>query len=178
MAAIIEVISQTAQTLYATLHNSSGQVWNTSGQAFENFNSAHWSLYATSLTEQSPTGYYSAAFPSQILGGKYTEVFYQQATGAPLTTDPVIGSGSIYWNGTSEEQGILIGLSTTTLTELSSIPAATPTITDVLMFLYMSLRNKHSATAIQETVSNDAGTTIGSAALSDDGTTTSKGKFS
>ena len=175
MAAIIEVISQTGQTLYSVVHNSSGQLWNTSSVAFENYNSAHWSNYVVSLTEQSPTGYYSAAFPTSIPAGKFTEVIYQ-GTGA--TTDPVVGSGSIYWNGTIEEQGIGQVLLNQILSELNSVPPATPTLAQAIMMLYMSIRNVHSATAIQETISNDAGTGFGHATLSDNGTTTTKGKFS
>lgn len=178
MAAIIECVSISGQALYSTIHNASGQLWNTSGQAFENFNSAHWGNYATSLTEQSPTGYYVSAFPSQITAGKYTEVFYQQAGGSPATTDAVIGNTFIYWTGTVEEQGFYLGINGSTMPELNSVPPATPTIQQALMLLYMSLRNSHSATAIQETVANDAGTTIGTASLSDNGVTTTKGKFS
>lgn len=175
MAAIIEVISSTGQTLYSVVHNGTGQLWNTSGVAFENFNSAHWANYVISLTEQSPTGYYSAAFPTSIGAGKYTEVFYQ---GAGATTDPVIGSGAIYWNGTTEEQGVGSVMNSQTFSELGSVPPATPTLAQAIMMLYMSIRNVHSATAIQEIIKNDAGTTIGTATLSDNGTTTTKGKFS
>lgn len=175
MAGIIEVISATGQTLYSVVHNSTGQLWNTSGVTFENYNSAHWANYVISLTEQSPTGYYTAAFPTSIGAGKYTEVFYQ---GSGATTDPVVGSGSIYWNGTIEEQGIGQVFSNQTFNELNSVPPATPTLAQAVMMLYMSIRNLHTATAIQETISNDAGTGIGHATLSDNGTTTSKGKFS
>lgn len=174
MSGIIEVISATGQTLYSVVHNFSGQLWNTSGVAFENYNSAHWANYVISLTEQSPTGYYNAAFPTSIGAGKYTEVFYQ---GSGATTDPVIGSGSIYWNGTAEEQGIGLVFSNQTLSELGSIPPASPTLAQALMMLYMSIRNSHSATSIQEIITNDAGTTIGTAALSDNGIITTKGKF-
>lgn len=174
MAAIIEVISQPGQTLYAVIHNSSGQLWSTTGVSFENFNSAHWANYVISLTEQSPTGYYTAAFPSSVGAGKCTEVFY---AGSGATSDPVIGNSQIYWNGTSEEQGIGQVFLNQTLNELGSVPAATPTIGQALMMLYMSIRNSHSATAIQEVIKNDAGTIIGTALLSDDGTTTTKGKF-
>lgn len=174
MSAIIECISATGQTLYSVIHNGSGQIWTTTGQTFENYNSAHWSNYVISLTEQSPSGYYTAAFPGQITAGKYTEVFYQ---GAGITTDPVIGSGAIYFNGTNEEQGFYLGVNGTAIPELGSIPPASPTMAQAMMLLYMSIRNKHSATSSQETISNDAGTTISAATLSDNGTTTSKGKF-
>lgn len=174
MAAIIEIISATGQTLYSVIHNSSGQVWSTTGVAFENFNTAHWANYVISLTEQSPTGYYTAAFPTQIGAGKYTEVLYQ---GLGVTTDPVIGSSVIYWNGTIEEQGIGQVFSNQVFSELNSVPPATPTLAEAIMMLYMSIRNAHTATAIQETITNDAGTGIGHATLSDNGNLTTKGKF-
>ena len=175
MPAIIEcVASQSGLTLYTVIHNSTGQLWNTSGQAFEAYNSAHWANYVISLTEQSPTAYYFASFPTQIVAGKYTEVFYQ---GTGIVGDLIFGSSSINWNGTSEEQGIFLGMNATVLSELNAIPSATPTFAEAIMMLYMSIRNRHSATAIQETISNSAGTTIGSATLSDDGVMTTKGKF-
>lgn len=146
--------------------------------AFENFNSAHWANYVTSLTEQTSTGYYTAAFPSSIAAGKYTEVFYQQAGGTAAVGDAVIGSSGIFWNGTIEEQGIAQVLSTAAMTELASLPGATPTVWQALMLLYMSLRNAHTATSVQETITNDAGTPVTSAALSDNGTTYTKAKFS
>lgn len=175
MAGIIECIAQTGQTLYSVIHNSSGQLWNTGGVAFENYNSAHWSNYVTSLTEQSPTGYYSAVFPIAIPVGKYTEVYYQ---GSGLVTDAVIGNSEMYWDGTSEEQGVGAILASLVLAELSGIPGAAPTLSQAIMLLYMSIRNEHSATATQEFVKNNVGGTIGTSALSDDGVTTTKGKFS
>lgn len=174
MSAIIECISQTGQSIYATIHNSSGQIWNTNSQAFENFNSAHWSQYVTSMTEQTATGYYTAAFPSQIQAGKYTEVQYQ---GTGTVGDPVIGSSQIYWNGSIEEQGIGQVLSNQAMTELSAVPPSTPTIWQALMLMYMSLRNQHTSTAAAEAICNGAGNPITSASLSDNGVTYTKGKF-
>ena len=59
-----------------------------------------------------------------------------------------------------------------TLTELSqAAPSATPTIKAALMLLYMALRNDLKSTATSLTISNDAGTVICKATLSDDGTT-------
>lgn len=175
MAAIIECVSLSGQTLYATVHNASGQLWNTGSVAFENFNSAHWANYVTSLTEQTATGYYTAAFPSGVPAGKYTEVYYQ---GTGTVGDAVIGSGQIYWNGTAEEQGIAQVLSSAAMTELTSIPGATPTLWQALMLMYMSLRNQHTATGAQESICNDVGNPIGSAPLADNGTTFTKSKFS
>lgn len=67
---------------------------------------------------------------------------------------------------------------TDTLSELAQgVPAATPTVAQALMLLYMSLRNAGTTTATSLTVSNDAGTVICKATLSDDGTTFTKAEF-
>lgn len=56
-------------------------------------------------------------------------------------------------------------------------PSATPTLRTAVMLLYMTLRNRTTTTASAQTIQNDAGTTIATAALADDGTTMSKAEF-
>lgn len=68
-------------------------------------------------------------------------------------------------------------LGTDAISELGSVPAAAPDLKTAVMFLFMRLRNLHTATASQAKIHNDAGTAIGTAALSDDGTTTTRGKY-
>lgn len=63
-------------------------------------------------------------------------------------------------------------------TELSSIPGANPAAKEAVMLLYQALRNKRATTATTDDINNNAGTPIGSATLSDDGTTFEKGKYS
>ena len=66
----------------------------------------------------------------------------------------------------------------TAISELGvGAPTATPSLRTAVMFLYMALRNRTTTTASAQTVQNDAGTTITTAALSDDGTTMTKGEF-
>jgi hypothetical protein len=65
-----------------------------------------------------------------------------------------------------------------TIPELSSIPTATPTIKQALMMLYMALRNKGTSTSVTRKLFNNAGTEVGGAIVSDDGTTFTKEKFS
>jgi hypothetical protein len=66
----------------------------------------------------------------------------------------------------------------TAISELGvAAPTATPTIRTALMLLYMGLRNRTTTTATEQTIQNDAGATIATAALSDDGTTMTKGEF-
>lgn len=69
-------------------------------------------------------------------------------------------------------------LNTDTLAELSSgAPAATPTIAQCLMLLYMALRNKLTQTSTELKIHNDAGTAIAKSATSDDGTTFTRDEF-
>jgi hypothetical protein len=68
-------------------------------------------------------------------------------------------------------------LNGTAIPELTGIPASTPTLFQAMMLLYMSLRNNHTATSTQESISNSSGSAIASAQLSDDGTTFTKGRF-
>jgi hypothetical protein len=63
------------------------------------------------------------------------------------------------------------------MAELTGIPTATPTIAQALSLLFMALRNAHTSTASVETIKNDAGSAIATAALSDDGTTFTKAEF-
>lgn len=126
MSAIIELpAATTGQTIYATIHNNLGQYWN--GTTFENFTAANWSNYVNTVTEDrsggSGTGYYKGTFPSGISAGKYSEAFYQQGGGSPAIGDINIGSNTIYWNGTIEEQGIGIVVAATPVTLAASQPS-------------------------------------------------------
>lgn len=64
-----------------------------------------------------------------------------------------------------------------TLSELATVPSATPSLDRALMFLFMALRNQMTVTAADQKVRNDAGGVIATAALSDDGATFTRAKF-
>ncbi len=90
------------------------------------------------------------------------------------------------WNGTSVATPTVAGVpevdithieGATTLSELTGVPSATPTLSEALMILYMSLRNSLSTTETLKSVTNDAGTVVMKATLSDDGTTFVKAEF-
>ena len=68
-------------------------------------------------------------------------------------------------------------LSTDTIAELAADPGATPTLVKAIMLLYMKVRNLETATSSTATIANNAGTTILSSALSDNGTTFTKAKL-
>lgn len=63
------------------------------------------------------------------------------------------------------------------LTELASVPAATPTLGQAIMLPYMSIRNKRDTTASDDEIHNSAGAVIGTAPVSDDTVTFVKGKY-
>ena len=185
MSGIIELTSAiSGSTIYATIHNASGQYWN--GTTFETFNGASWSNYTNLLSEDRysslGSGYYKATFPNSITAGRYTFTFYQQLGSSPAFGDMTIGSGGpMYWTGSNEDQGsavtVLSLLNATAMPELGTIPGPTPSLFQALMLLYMSLRNNHTASGSQETICNDSGTAITNATLSDNGSVYTKNKF-
>lgn len=59
----------------------------------------------------------------------------------------------------------------TTSAELAGVPAANASLQDKIEFLFMALRNKNTTTASQSDIHDDAGASIASASVSDDGTT-------
>jgi hypothetical protein len=63
------------------------------------------------------------------------------------------------------------------MTELAGPPAAGGTVLQALTFLLMALRNARATTATADTITNDAGATIATAVLSDNGTVFSKGEY-
>ncbi len=118
MAAYLKCTSQSGQTIYAVIHDASGQYWN--GSSFEAFNSANWATYLNLLTEDGTTGYYKAMFPATITAGYYDYIYYASTTYG----DPNIGGNAIYFDGTSEEQGIGAVLKTYLLDKLAKVTAA------------------------------------------------------
>ena len=74
---------------------------------------------------------------------------------------------------------VLDVLNTDTFAELGSVPAATSTLADKITFLFMLARNKMTQTATTATLRNDADSSdVGTATVSDDGTTATRGEFS
>jgi hypothetical protein len=87
-----------------------------------------------------------------------------------------VGSVAGNVNGTV---GSVVDLSVTALAESSAVPAATATPLQKLNFLATIARNKITQTSTTQLLRNDADTaTIGTATVSDDGTTGIRGKFS
>lgn len=101
-----------------------------------------------------------------------------------VITDAITATGTglsaIPWNASwdAEVQSEVNDALDTAISELSAgVPTATPTIRTAIMLLYMALRNRTTTTATAQTIQNDAGSTIATATLSDDGTTMTKAEF-
>jgi len=73
--------------------------------------------------------------------------------------------------------GLTVLPSSVQFAEPSSWPA-TPTFDEAIMLLYMAIRNASTATATERTIKNDAGSTVASSTMSDNGTTFDQGKLS
>lgn len=95
-------------------------------------------------------------------------------TGVTIGTVNSLGSTA---QGQVNDQ-VLDVIATDTVSELASIPAATPTIRQILMLLYMALRNKRTASTSEEKIYNSSGTAIATAVVSDSGVTFTKENFS
>jgi hypothetical protein len=91
----------TGNTIYVRIFDDSGDVWNTSGSAFETWNGANVADYDVALSDLS-SGLYLGNWPGSIADGDYDVIVYRQETGAPLATDPVIGRNffTVTWDGT------------------------------------------------------------------------------
>jgi hypothetical protein len=123
-------------------------------------------------------------------GGIVAASFGAGAIDAAAIAADAIGASELAADAVTEIQA---GLSTLTLAQIrtalgtngsdvlaelaQAAPSATPSLGAAIMLLYMALRNLHTSTATVESVTNDAGTVITKATLSDDGTTFSKAEF-
>lgn len=68
-------------------------------------------------------------------------------------------------------------INTNTKSELAAVPASNASIGDKITFIEMKIRNAETQNATQATIANTSGTVIGTAPVSDDGTTFTKGKY-
>lgn len=85
----------------------------------------------------------------------------------------VLASGVIY----AETSGTFYDDEFGAGTELAAVPNAVTHPFDALQFLYQALRNQTAEIAGQITLSNNAGSVVATAAITEDGTTLTKGKY-
>lgn len=125
-------------------------------------------IYWNGTIEEQGVGIVVAATPVTLAGSQPS---LNIGTVSSVTNIGAPGLASI-------QAQILALLNATAMPELTGVPPSTPTLYQALMMLFMSIRNQHTATASLEKIYNNGGTAITSAALTDDGTTTTKGQFS
>lgn len=90
-------------TIYFTIRNRTGQIWNTSAGAFQAYATNTYTDYDIPATEQgTASGIYAADFPSTIIPGVYSVVAYQQLGGSPAETDRYVAQGDFQWNGSAQ----------------------------------------------------------------------------
>lgn len=116
--------------------------------------------------------------PSGLISGfdPTTQTVNLGATQTGVTIGAVNSLGSTAQSQVNDQ--VLDVLATDTVSELSAVPSSTPTMRQILMFLFMALRNKRTATGSQEKIHNSSGTAIATATVSDSGTTFTKENFS
>jgi len=107
MAIISSQMAYSGVSVYAIVRDLNAQVAN--GTTIEAYNSANYATYVVPMSEQVPTGYFSASFPSYLPAGKYTYSVHQ---GAGVAGDQAVDSGFIDWSGSIEN---FIGLITSKL---------------------------------------------------------------
>lgn len=93
-----------------------------------------------------------------------------------LQVDAIQVEGSDATNQINAE--VVDCLNVDTYSELTSLPGASPTVKQMLMFLYMMARNKLTTTSTQMKIHRDDATTVlGTYAVSDDSTTFTRGEI-
>ena len=79
---------------------------------------------------------------------------------------------------TSVNDQVVDVIKTDTISEMAQgVPAATPTLEDAIMYIYMHWRNETTTTSSTHSLKNDAGTVIAKATISDDSTTYTKAEY-
>ncbi len=101
----------------------------------------------------------------------------QGLTGTTISSSQVVASVTADVGITQGAADKVFGASGAAMAELSGVPSATPSPRNALMLIFMTLRNKLTTTASAKTVFNDAGSSISSKTLSDDGTTYTETKM-
>jgi hypothetical protein len=69
-------------------------------------------------------------------------------------------------------------INTDATAEISSMPGATASLRSIIATWWAAFRNAGTTTSTARTIKNDAGTTVSTATLADDGSTFTKGEFS
>ena len=176
MANEVTISYPSGQTLYYIIRQANGNAWDTTGNAFEDWNVM--TDYDIAMTDESGS-FYQANFDTDVSAGVYTVQVFLQAGGGPVDGDPLLKSVLIYWSGTAELTETEYALQIGTVAEMAAgAPPLAPTITQLLNFIYRLFRNKTTTTTTLLTVRNDAdGADLFKSTLSNDGTTFTKAEY-
>jgi hypothetical protein len=103
---LVAAVGTTGLTIDAYVYSpSGGTIWSTVSFGFFLTTAEAWGNYAISLLEQDdiasdPTGVYVGSFPAEIeTPGPYPVVYRRRTGGGPDPADPVVGVGTVEWNG-------------------------------------------------------------------------------
>lgn len=155
---------------------SDGAWWSTAGTpAFESYNASNIASYGITAAETGSTGVYTATDPAETTTGDYVLV---AAAGASLAVSDV--ATNVRWQGDSGistltsaqvNAEVLDVLNTDTFGEPTGVPGATVSLAEKIGRLYSIARNKITVTSSTMTFFSDAGASLWTKALTDDGTT-------
>lgn len=111
MADEIHINYSSGGTVYAVIRNSTGQVWNLSAEAFEDWGTEGRNAegYALPLADKGGSRYIGD-FDENIPAGRYTIQAFLQADTKPIDSDSLIGGCDIIWrdNGVLTIDKILV----------------------------------------------------------------------
>lgn len=152
-------------------------------------NSTGWTQQGSdvSLTEDGTiTGHYAGDMPTAS-AGRYYISFYDSGTLIDGKTTAIDWDGTAVITGNSIDTIIDTAISNadipgatwaTNFNELTSIPGGSTTVENMIKLVYLLTRNRITQTSTTTTVYADDGTTaVGTATITDDGTTTTRGEL-
>ncbi|NIA07725.1 MAG: hypothetical protein GWP14_08875, partial [Actinobacteria bacterium] len=104
MANEIRATYDSGENLYALIFDAAGQVWDSVGSNWENYDAAQQDNYDIALSEiATNSGQYRGTFPAAITAGIYTVSLRLQSGGSAVSTDERIGeSAAMHWDGSAE----------------------------------------------------------------------------
>ncbi len=116
----VKLAYEVGNNLYFRIFNSTCQVYNTSGAAFQALADGNVTDYDTVLTGTGGS-FYTGTFPA-LADGTYSVVSYQRAGGTPAVADEVISAGFMEWRSSAEvDWASLIDLIDTIIASLPAI---------------------------------------------------------
>lgn len=102
MASELRAAGSQGLTVRARIINAAAKVWN--GSAFVTYVAGDIATYAVTMTEQGSSGVYIGDFPIGVTSPGHYEYFSYALQAPPdlAETDPIIGTGSLEWDGSTE----------------------------------------------------------------------------